>query len=100
MTVKILMSWDILHDREQEYFEFVISEFIPEIKQLGIRPVDAWYTMYGNHPQIMVSARSRSQAALNLTLASQEWTQLRDNLLTYVDNFTYKIIPARSSFQL
>lgn len=94
------MSWDILHDREQEYFEFVISEFIPEIKQLGIRPVDAWYTMYGNHPQIMVSARSRSQAALNLTLASQEWTQLRDNLLTYVDNFTYKIIPARSSFQL
>lgn len=94
------MSWDILHDREQEYFEFVISEFIPEIKQLGIRPVDAWYTMYGDHPQIMVSARSRSQAALNLTLASQEWTQLRDNLLTYVDNFTYKIIPARSSFQL
>ncbi|MDZ7843468.1 MAG: hypothetical protein U5K99_01490 [Anaerolineales bacterium] len=100
MTVKILMSWDILPDREQEYFEFVISEFIPEIKQLGIRPVDAWYTMYGDHPQIMVSARSRSQSALNLALASREWTQLRDNLLTFIDNFSYKIIPARSGFQL
>jgi len=100
VTVKILMNWDILPNREQEYFEFVISEFIPEMKQLGIRPVDAWYTMYGDHPQIMVSAKIRSQAALNVVLASQEWQDLRDSLLAYVNNFSYKVIPARSGFQL
>ncbi len=42
MTVKLLMTWDILPNQEQEYFEFVISDFLPEIKQLGIRPVDAY----------------------------------------------------------
>jgi hypothetical protein len=100
VTVKLLMSWDILPNQEQEYFEFVVSDFIPDIKQLGIRPVDAWYTMYGDQPQIMVSAKSNSQAALNVAMASKEWNRLLENLLKYVDNFSYKIVPAKSGFQL
>ena len=100
MTVKLLMTWDILPDREQEYFEFVISDFLPEIKQLGIRPVDAWYTMYGDQPQIMVSAKTQSQAALNVTMASKEWQRLHNNLLKFVENFSFKVISAKTGFQL
>ena len=100
MTVKLLMTWDILPNREQEYFEFVISDFIPEIKDLGIRPVDAWYTMYGDQPQIMVSAKTQSQAALNVAMASKDWQRLLNNLLKFVENFSYKVIPARTGFQL
>ena len=100
MTVKLLMTWDILPNREQDYFEFVISDFIPEIKQLSIRPVDAWYTMYGNQPQIMISAKTLSQAALNVAMASKEWQRLLENLLKFVENFSYKVIPARTGFQL
>jgi len=100
MTVKLLMTWDILPDREQEYFEFVISDFLPEIKLLGIRTVDAWYTMYGDQPQIMVSAKTQSQAALNVAMASKEWQRLLDNLMNFVENFSYKIISARTGFQL
>lgn len=100
MSVKLLMTWDILPNREQEYFEFVISEFIPEIKKLGIIPVDAWYTMYGDQPQIMVSARIRSQAELEAIMVSKEWSALLEDLLTFVENFNYKVVPARSGFQL
>lgn len=100
MTLKILLTWDILPNREQEYFEFVISEFIPKIKALGIRPVDAWYTMYGDQPQIMVAATIRSHSALNLVLGSKEWSDLLDNLFLYVENFSYKVIPAQTGFQL
>jgi hypothetical protein len=100
MTVKLLMTWDILPNKEQEYFEFVISDFIPEIKQLGISVVDAWYTMYGDQPQIMVAAKTQSQAALNVAMASKEWQRLIDNLLQFVENFSYKVIPARTGFQL
>lgn len=100
MTVKLLMTWDILPNLEQEYFEFVISDFLPEIKQLGIRPVDAWYTMYGDQPQIMVAARTQSQSALNVVMASKEWLLLLENLLRFVENFSYKVIPAQTGFQL
>ncbi|MGB2965056.1 MAG: hypothetical protein WBB69_13840 [Anaerolineales bacterium] len=100
MTVKLLMSWDILPNREQEYFEFVISDFLPDIKELGISPVDAWYTMYGDQPQIMVSAKTQSQSALNVAMASKDWQRLLENLLKFVENFSYKVIPARTGFQL
>jgi hypothetical protein len=100
MTVKLLMTWDILPNREQEYFEFVISDFIPEIKSLGISPVDAWYTMYGDQPQIMVAAKTQSQAALNVAMASKEWQRLIDSLLQFVDNFSYKVVTAKTGFQL
>ena len=100
MTVKLLMTWDILPNREQEYFEFLISDFIPEIKGLGISVVNAWYTLYGEQPQIMVSAKIQSQAALNVAMASKEWQRLLDNLLQFVENFTYKVIPSRTGFQL
>ena len=100
MTVKLLMTWDILPNQEQEYFEFVISEFMPEIKDLGIRPVELWYTVYGEQPQIMIAAKIQSQAALNVAMATKEWQRLLDNLLKFVDNFSYKVIPARTGFQL
>jgi hypothetical protein len=100
MTVKLLMTWDILPNREQEYFEFVISDFIPEIKGLGISPVDLWYTLYGDQPQIMVAAKTQSQAALNLAMASKEWQRLIEDLLQFVGNFSYKVISAREGFQL
>jgi hypothetical protein len=100
MTVKLLLTWDILPNREQEYFEFVIRDFIPEIKDLGISPVDAWYTMYGDQPQIMIAAKIQSQAALNVAMASKEWQRLIESLMQFVDNFSYKIVPARTGFQL
>ena len=100
MPVKLLMMWDILPNREQEYFEFVVGEFIPEIKVLGIKPVDAWYTMYGQAPQITVSAKAESQAELEAVMASSEWDRLVNDLLDYVEDFSYKIVPARPGFQL
>jgi hypothetical protein len=100
MTVKLLMTWDILPNLEQEYFEFVIGDFIPEIKELGITPVDLWYTVFGDQPQIMVAARTQSQSALHVAMASKEWQLLLENLLKFVENFSYKIVPARTGFQL
>lgn len=94
------MTWDIIPNREQEYFEFVVSKFIPQMKPLGIKPVDAWYTVYGEAEQIMVAAKADSQTALEVAMASGEWEKLVDNLLNFVDNFSYKIIPALPGFQL
>ena len=100
MAVKILLTWDILPNLEQEYFAFVIGDFLPEIKELGIRTEDAWYTIYGDQPQIMIAAKTQSQASLNIVMASKEWQLLLENLLRFVENFSYKVIPAKTGFQL
>lgn len=100
MAVKILMTWDILPGREQEYFEFVVRDFIPGIQQIGMEPNDAWFTMYGSQPQIMVSAQIQDPAELHKLLKSRKWKSLTSNLLDYVENLHYKVVPARSGFQL
>ena len=37
MQVKVLMTWDIAAERDQEYFEFIIGEFIPGVQRLGLQ---------------------------------------------------------------
>lgn len=100
MTYKLLMTWDIQPGREQEYFEFVVRDFVPGMQKLGLQPTDAWYTYYGDQPQIMASAVMDDFDRLRILLASPDWESLTNQLLDYVQNFQYKLIEARGSFQL
>ena len=40
------MNWDIKPGRDQDYFEFVIHEWVPGVNRLGIETIAAWYTIY------------------------------------------------------
>jgi len=98
--VKLLMTWDIMPGREQDYFEFVVREFLPGMQNLGLEPSDAWFTVFGSQPQIMVAAQMETQAAMEKLLASADWSALANRLLDYVVNFQSKIVEARSGFQM
>lgn len=100
MAVKILMTWDILPGREQEYFEFIVRDWIPGIQRIGLEPSDAWFTMFGNQPQIMTAAQMSTLNALQHALRSNDWSDLTKRLLDYVENFDYKVVQARSGFQI
>ena len=100
MAVKLLMTWDILPGKEQEYFEFVVRDFIPGIQRLGLEPNDAWFTMYGNQPQILAAVQTSSLATLQDVLDSTDWKNLMNQLHDYVEDLDYKVVPARSGFQL
>ena len=100
MSVKLLMTWDILPGREQEYFEFVVRDWIPGIQRLGLEPSDAWFTMYGDQPQILAAAQSSSLNTLQRILNSQDWKNLTQQLLDYVEDFNYKVVSARTGFKL
>lgn len=100
--VKILMSWNIKPGHEQDYFEFVVREWVPGLQGLGIEPTDAWYTMYGdeNTPQIMAGGTAKNAKAMQAILASQEWHHLKEQLLLHVENYAQKVVKARSGFQI
>jgi len=100
VAVKLLMTWDILPGREQEYFEFVVRDFIPGVQRLGMEPSDAWFTMYGDQPQILAAFQMTSINTVQRTLNSSEWKDLTQRLLDYVENLEYKVAQARSGFQM
>jgi hypothetical protein len=99
MSVKLVMTWDIAPDHEQDYFEFVIGEFIPAIQRMGLQPLEAWATIYGDYPQIQVGVLAENLVDVQRMLDSDNWGRLLDKLLALVRNFSYKIVPARGGFQ-
>jgi hypothetical protein len=99
MPVKLLMTWDISPEHEQDYFEFVIGEFVPGIQRLGLQPVEAWATIFGDYPQIQVAMLAETLDGARLVMRSDGWNELQEKLFALVRNFDYKIVPARGGFQ-
>jgi hypothetical protein len=100
VSVKLVMSWDILPGKEQTYFEFAMKTFAPELMKMGWQPTEAWYTLYGEGPQIMTAGVTDSVEKMRDILDSYEWVDLQERLLEYVTNFEYKVIPATGRFQV
>ncbi len=99
MEVKLIMTWDIKPGRDQEYFEFVVREYAPGIKRLGLQPTQAWFTVFGTAPQIMMEGKADDLAAMKKLIDSPEWNALHEKLLDYVVNFNQKIVRLLPRFQ-
>ena len=97
---KLLMSWDIRMGREQPYFEFIVREFAPGLMCLGIQPTEAWYTIYGEGPQILTGGVTDDLKVMRKILASDDWIKLHDKLLGFVTNYHQKVVEASGRFQL
>ena len=99
MPVKVIMTWDIAPERDQEYFEFIIGEFVPGVQRLGLQPSEAWATIYGSYPQIQVGLLANDAPQAHRILASSDWALLQDRLFGYVKNYSYKVVAVRGGFQ-
>jgi hypothetical protein len=99
MNVKVIMTWDIIPGQEQEYFEFVVRRFMPGVQKLGMALSDAWVTIYGEHPQILVGAVVPGLEKAEKIVSSDEWYRLNKRLLDYVENYELKVAPLEGGFQ-
>lgn len=100
MTVKLLMSWDIRAGQDQEYFEFMVREWLPALQRLGLEPSDNWLTMYGAASQILMGVQAQSLKVMKQVIETDEWNTLHAKLLTLVENYEQKVIKATGGFQM
>ena len=81
-------------------FQSFARELVPGLQHLGLEPTDAWWTMYGNSPQILTGGTARDLKSMHQILSTEEWEALKEQLLGFVDNFEQKVVPAKGGFQL
>jgi hypothetical protein len=93
------MTWDISPEHDQEYFEFVVRDFVPGIQRLGFELSDAWLTVFGDQPQIMVGAVLPTVSKVRQVMRTVEWKNLNQQLMDFVRNYSEKIVEARNGFQ-
>lgn len=102
MSVKLLMNWDIKPGRDQDYFEFVVREWVPGITKLGLQATGAWYTVYSRSktPQIMTEGIAKDLETMRGILNSSEWQSLFEKLQEYVSDYNQKIVHTTGGFQI
>jgi hypothetical protein len=97
--IKLIMTWNIKPGHEQDYFGYVLHEYLPKINKFGFEVTDAWVTVYGNRPQILLGAIMASRLKARTVLESNEWENLNEQLSEYVDNLQFKLAPHKGGFQ-
>lgn len=102
MSVKLLLNWDIKPGMDQEYFEFVMREWVPGISKMGLEAIGAWYTVYSrsdDQPQMMTEVLGSDIDEMRDILKSSEWKSLQVRLLEYVQNYRQKVVHVTGGFQ-
>jgi hypothetical protein len=97
---KLLMTWDIIPGQEQAYIDFNAREFVPRLMKMGLQPMDSWFTLYGDAPQVTVGWVTDDADVIRKAIRSREWAELQRDLANFVTNFRYKVVPFTSLFQM
>ncbi len=84
--IKLLMSWDIKEDKDQEHLEFVTSEFVPLLMKHGAIS-DAWLGIAGKAPEMILGIVSDDDLELRSFIETEEWRTIRGRLDRHVENF-------------
>jgi hypothetical protein len=72
---------------------------VPGIQRLGFELSDAWLTVFGDQPQIMVGAVLPTVSKVRQVMRTVEWKNLNQQLMDFVRNYNEKIVEARNGFQ-
>jgi hypothetical protein len=98
--IKLLMSWDILPNKEREFLDFLLQEFTPALQKIGLQPTDAWLTVYGDGPQILAGGVVQDMEAMTTLLENRQWLELEHKLQEFITNYKRKVVLAEGGFQL
>jgi hypothetical protein len=99
--IKILLSYNMVHGREEECQRYVMQTLAPGLAQLGLPISDAWYTLWGeNVPQILGGGLIESADQATRLINSTEWRTLIDGLNPYVEDLRVRVVKASGRIQL
>jgi hypothetical protein len=96
---KMILAYDVLPSSHDNYYQFILGEMVPAMQEMGVYMTEAWHTAYGEYPIRMISFVSEEIETINNMLGSDRWTDLETRLLSYIRNYTRKVVEYRQGFQ-
>ena len=97
--VKLLIAYELLPGVGEEYYQFLVGEFVPRAQQMGLYMHEAWHTAYGDYPSRLAEFVAEDLATLQMILDSEEWQQLEEALRAYTASFSTKVVRYKKGFQ-
>lgn len=97
---KLILFYNIRPEKQDQYYRYMLSSFVPAIQKLGVYMHMVWYVAYGEYPMRKVEFVTESADVLRRMFLSEEWDELENKLRRYVDDYERKVVHFRNAFQL
>ena len=97
---KIMLTYEVKEERLQEYYQFVMGQYVPAMQAMGMQMSEAWQTAYGDAPNRLIGFVCEDKDTVTAVLNSEKWPTLNEQLEGLVTDFSYKVIPYRGGFQI
>lgn len=97
---KLLLSYEIPAQSTQDYYQFIMGQYVPAMQALGFQMSEAWHTAYGDAPNRLIGFVCRNRQTVDELMQNEAWHELNEQLEEFVTEFSYKVIPYRGGFQI
>ena len=97
--LKLILSYNIRPEVGREYYEFVLGQYVPSMQQFGLEMREAWHTAYGDYPNRQIGFVTQDRDTMSAVVHGEDWESLNDQLLEFVSEFSYKVVPYKPTFQ-
>ena len=86
MPVLYTQNWDIIREKEDEYSNFIIEEYNPVIRELGINIVGGYYVEVGTGPNTIACFTFEDLSVVNNKVTDKKFIEITNKLANYVKN--------------
>ncbi len=99
---KLILFYNIQPDKQEQYYRYVLSTFVPAIQKMGVYMHMAWHVAYGtqDYPIRKIEFVTESAEVLRQLFESSEWEDLENKLQRYISDYERKVVDFRNGFQL
>ena len=97
---KLLVSYDVRPELINEYRQFVLGQYIPFLGSMGMQISQAWHTAYGTAPNRLLEFVCRERDTVVSLFQDDNWESFNEQLESFVEGLTYKVVPYKDRFQI
>jgi hypothetical protein len=85
-------NYDIIHEREAEYAEFISKIYLPEMTEIGLIPVGAHYVEIGFGPRVVGMVKAKDLEEVSRIMATKRFKNINLGLKSFVYNYRNAIL--------
>jgi len=97
--VKLLITYDPDPGQQEDYFQYVLGEFVPSMQRLGLPMSEVWHTAYGDYPLRLAAFVAPDWTAMQEILDTPTFQDLERRLQQYVSNYERRVVLLKNRFQ-
>lgn len=96
---KLIIVYDILPEKQESYYRYVLGEFVPALRTMGLHMTSAWHIAYGPYPERMLEFVIETREVWDKVVANPRWRTLEERLQNFTDSYSRKLIYYKDRFQ-